>query len=55
MVLGDDSPDEVIQTADNVPAGNGVDDATSAYNMEMMESIVHVSYTHLTLPPSDLV
>ena len=40
MVLGDDSPDEVIQTADNVLAVNGVYDATSAYNMEMMESIV---------------
>ena len=40
MVLGDDSPDEVIQAADNVAPVNGVDDATSAYNMEMMESIV---------------
>ncbi len=40
MVLGDDSLDEVIQAPDNVATVNEVDDATSAYNMEMMESIV---------------
>jgi len=40
MVLGDDSPDEVIQAADNAVSVNEVDNATSAYNMEMMESIV---------------
>ena len=40
MVLGDDSLDEVIQAADNAASVNEVDDATSAYNMEMMESIV---------------
>ena len=40
MVLGDDSQDEVIQAVDNAATVNEVDDATSAYNMEMMESIV---------------
>ena len=40
MVLGDDSLDEVIQAADNAASVNEVDDATSAYNMEMMEAIV---------------
>ena len=39
MVLGDDSQDEVIQAVDNAAAVNEVDGATSAYNMEMMESI----------------
>ncbi|MFL2493241.1 MAG: hypothetical protein ACJ0HH_00575 [Candidatus Thalassarchaeum sp.] len=40
MVLGDDSPDEVIQVVGNAATVAEADDATSAYNMEMMESIV---------------
>jgi len=40
MVMGDDSPDEVIQAADTAAAVTEADDATSAYNVEMMESIV---------------
>ncbi len=40
MVLGDDSTDEVIQVVDNAAAVAETNDATSAYNMEMMESIV---------------
>ena len=39
MVLGDDSLDEGSQAVDTAPV-NGVGNATSAYNMEMMESIV---------------
>ena len=39
MVLGDDSLDEASQAADTATV-SGADNATSAYNMEMMESIV---------------
>ena len=39
MVLGEDSPEEV-QVVDNAATVAEAGDATSAYNMEMMESIV---------------
>ena len=47
MVLGDDSLDEGSQAVDTAPV-NGAGNATSAYNMEMMESIVQ------RLKPEDL-
>ena len=65
MVLGEDSHEEAASAPAPAAVAAEIDDAPSAYNVEMMESIVQrlrigdrhqtVSYTHLTLPTSDLV